>query len=163
MKETEYQKGHAALRKGRESICGQRYFITVCCMNRKPLMAGLSAAQAVCREFHVLAKNPSSKILAWVVMPDHLHYLLELTDQPLHQVCGRIHYYLAKAVNRSLKRCGARVWQGAYFDHAIRKDENYLSAIRYMLNNPVRAGLVDRIEDYPFWNIVGWDGCLWFD
>lgn len=44
----------------------------------------------------------------------------------------------------------APIWQRGYHDHALRDDEDYFVRIQYLVNNPVRAGLVERIEDYPF-------------
>ncbi len=44
----------------------------------------------------------------------------------------------------------APVWQRGYHDHALRDDEDYSVRIQYLIDNPVRAGLVERIEDYPY-------------
>ena len=45
---------------------------------------------------------------------------------------------------------GRRLWQPSFYDHVLDDDETDLFVIRYILQNPVRAGLVDRCEEYPF-------------
>lgn len=150
--------GHAALRKGRASVAGQLYFITVCCQQRKPLMQSFAAACAASRCLHQLNTGIHVNLLAWVLMPDHMHLLIELSESQLLSVCmGRINSCVAKAINRALDRKDA-VWQGAYFDRALRRDEDVATVIHYMLHNPIRAGLAETMESYPFWNITNWQG-----
>jgi putative transposase len=48
------------------------------------------------------------------------------------------------------------VWQKGYHDHALRDDDDYQFRIRYLINNPVRAGLVQRAQDYPFLILPSW-------
>ncbi len=93
-------------------------------------------------------------------MPDHMHLLLELDDsKTLSASMVRINSCFAKAVNEALDRHGP-TWQGAYFDRGLRRHEDIDIAIRYLLNNPIRAGLVDKIEMYSYWNIPNWSGPL---
>ncbi|MNN75503.1 hypothetical protein D3C81_1918110 [compost metagenome] len=47
-----------------------------------------------------------------------------------------------------------KVWQSGYHDHALRRDEDLKAAARYLVANPLRAGLVKSVRDYPFWNAV---------
>jgi hypothetical protein len=48
------------------------------------------------------------------------------------------------------QRTGECLWQESYFDHVLRDDEETDRAMRYVLENPVRKGLVPRFEDYPY-------------
>ena len=149
--------GHQNLRKGRVSLAGQIYFITVCCLQRRPLLRSHAAARAAARTLHQLHADQHVNIHAWVLMPDHLHCLIELGEmQSLPACMGRINSCVAKAINRAIDRKGA-VWQGAYFDRALRRDEDVNTAIRYLLNNPIRSGLVENIEAYPYWNVSNWN------
>ena len=50
--------------------------------------------------------------------------------------------------------CGASLWQRGYHDHAVRKEENIREIARYIVANPLRAGLVRSLKDYPYWNAV---------
>ena len=144
---------HHALRRGRSSIPDQTYLITVCCRNRQPLLRETDAARAVARTLDIALHGQSSTMLAWVVMPDHFHLLLRLgSDDRLPAVMNRINSCAARAANAALSRVG-RVWQGAYHDRAIRADEQLANVARYLVANPLRAGLVNRLGDYPYWNI----------
>ena len=84
-------------------------------------------------------------------MPDHWHGLIELEHEELHLVVNRFKSATALAVNDVLCRRGP-VWARAYHDHAVRSDEDLPALARYVIMNPVRAGLVTRVGDYPFWD-----------
>jgi REP element-mobilizing transposase RayT len=58
---------------------------------------------------------------------------------------------------RSARAMGHAVWQANYFDHAVRKDEDIHRMARYIVANPLRANLVERIGDYPLWDAVWLD------
>ena len=87
---------------------------------------------------------------AAIVMPDHLHFVAALKIDGLAKLMHSLKSYTAKQVNGVLKRRGS-LWQNQYYEHAIRKDEDLNEVVFYMLNNPVRAGLVRDFHDYPFW------------
>ena len=89
-------------------------------------------------------------LLAWVIMPNHVHAMIEQIDG--YALGGILHAwksYTAKAIN---KRRGSRgvVWAADYFDRYIRDTEHYEAAAYYIENNPVKAGLVPQAEDWPF-------------
>ena len=87
-------------------------------------------------------------------MPDHMHLALQLAeDETLSKTMNRINSCTAIAVNRVLNR-NVPVWQGAYHDHALRDKAQLFAAIRYLVSNPIRAGLVQKLGDYPYWNIA---------
>jgi len=93
-------------------------------------------------------------MLAWVLMPDHAHWLLQLQGgETLATVVSRLKAASARSANEVLNRSGP-LWQRAYHDRALRKDEQILAAARYLVANPLRAGLVRRLGDYPYWNAV---------
>jgi len=84
-------------------------------------------------------------------MPDHLHWLVELSDVDLSRLVLRVKSCSAIALNRALGQCG-RLWQKGFHDHALRKDEDLRAVARYVVANPLRAGLVDSVGDYPHWD-----------
>ena len=87
-------------------------------------------------------------------MPDHLHGLLQLGERDeLSVVVNRLKSASARYANRALGRTGA-VWAKAFHDHALRSDEDLQNVARYVVANPLRAGLVTQGGDYPFWNAV---------
>lgn len=90
------------------------------------------------------------RLLAWVVMPNHVHVLVEpRTGQALASIIHSWKSWTAKEINR---RCGTRgtVWQKDYFDRFIRDEQHYKATVDYIENNPVKAGLVAAAEDWRF-------------
>jgi putative transposase len=145
--------GHHALRRGRVSLPGQVYFTTTATAGRTRAFADFATACCVCRVLGSARSWHDAKALAWVLMPDHMHALVQLGEVPLHTVLQSVHSRCAIAANRSLGMSGP-VWQGAYHDHALRSDDSLILAARYLIANPVRAGLVERVGDYPFWDAI---------
>ena len=87
-------------------------------------------------------------------MPDHAHWLIEPgAMDPLARVVSRLKSATARVANPVLCRQGA-LWARAYHDHALRDEEDLRTVARYMIGNPVRAGLVEQVGDYPFWDAV---------
>jgi len=93
---------------------------------------------------------------ASVVMPDHVHLIFTpLVDQAEMEVCslGKIMHSIkgasAHKVNQALKRKG-KVWQTESFDHVLRPLESLEQKIQYLLENPLRRGLVCRWQEYPW-------------
>jgi len=85
---------------------------------------------------------------AWVVMPNHVHTLFTpQTGWELSQIAHSWKSYTAGECNRVLKRKGA-FWQPEPFDRYIRNEQHYANAVRYIENNPVKAGLCRMPEDW---------------
>lgn len=148
------EHGHHALRKGRVSIANGIYLITTTTLDRQKLFADFGAGCAAARCFEDARLLGDAKMLAWVLMPDHWHGLLQLGERDeLSAVVRRLKSASAQQVNRALGRRGA-VWAAAFHDHALRSEEDLQGMARYVVANPLRAGLVARVGDYPFWNAV---------
>ena len=91
---------------------------------------------------------------AWVIMPDHLHWLFQLNEKHcLSSVVGLFKGRTARTGNKYINQKG-RFWQSAFHDQAIRKEEDIKQFARYIVANPLRAGLVDKIEDYSHWDTM---------
>jgi REP element-mobilizing transposase RayT len=92
----------------------------------------------------------SYKLIAWVVMPNHVHVLIRLLNgSSLSPIVQQWKGASAMEINRHLDRRGA-VWAPDYHDRYIR-DENHLhDSIAYIRNNPVKAGLCGMPEEWPF-------------
>jgi putative DNA methylase len=90
------------------------------------------------------------RMLAWVVMPNHVHTLIETREgYPLSGILHSWKSYTANKANELLNRTG-RFWFPEYFDRYIRDERHLVAAIRYIHANPVKAGLVERPEDWPW-------------
>ena len=95
-------------------------------------------------------------LLAWVVMPNHVHTLIETREGfPLRRIVHSWKSYTAKAANRLLCRSGP-FWYSEYFDRYIRDERHYLTAIAYIHNNPVKAGLVADAMDWQLSSARQW-------
>ena len=105
------------------------------------------------RQLHAISEIGCCDCLCWVVMPDHIHFLIQLQDLPLSRVIQRFKSRSAVQLNRD---CGAngRFWSRGYWDHALRKDESIKDVSDYIIYNPVRAGIVQRPAEYPFWDLA---------
>jgi REP element-mobilizing transposase RayT len=147
-------RGTRALRRGRVSEPARVYVVTAVCARRFPWFASWEAA----REVGALHIDPSAfpdvEVLAWVLMPDHWHALLTLrAEASLSAAVQRFKSLSARRANGVIGRSGA-VWQRGFHDRALRRDEDLRSAGRYLVANPIRAGLVRRAGDCPFWDCV---------
>jgi putative transposase len=88
-------------------------------------------------------------------MPDHLHLLVEgkSPSSDGRDFIKRSRQYSAFYYSRAF---GMKPWQRYGYDHVLRDDEKTVVVARYILNNPIRAGLVKRIEDYPYCGSLEW-------
>ena len=144
------QKGSSNLRRGRASIKNQRYLVTTAVGDRLPVLSNPEAAEIVMSSLLWLEKQGRIILDAAVVMPDHLHFVASLQSGSLAPLMQSLKGHTAYQINKFLKKKGS-FWQTQYHDHAIRQDEDLFEVVIYTLRNPVRAGLVDDIHDYPFW------------
>ncbi|MGN6512076.1 MAG: REP-associated tyrosine transposase [Lysobacteraceae bacterium] len=148
---------HAALRRGRRSLPGHAYLVTSTTAGRRRLFAHAEVALAAAATLALPANWERSRSLAWVLMPDHWHALFVLGEgDTLARRVGWLKAESARALSRRFPALGP-VWGPGYHDRAVRRDEDLRAAARYVVMNPVRAGLVERIGDYPFWD-AAWLG-----
>ena len=98
---------------------------------------------------HWLAREGRMELLAWVVMPDHLHLVAVLLHGSLGGLMHGIKRHTALAINRAETHPGGQLWQAGYHDRTLRSEQAVDAAIGYCLQNPVRAGLVEDFREYP--------------
>ncbi len=148
------RRGHAALRLGRASIPNQVYHLTVAVSGRRPVFADFDAACEAARCFEAPELLGDASMLAWVLMPDHAHWLLQLgAVDTLTLVVARLKSASGRRTNRALGSAGP-LWSRAFHDRAVRKEDDLISVARYIIANPIRAGLVTKAGDYPFWDAI---------
>ncbi|RRU06691.1 transposase [Stenotrophomonas sp. 278] len=137
------------LRFGRRSMIGHAYVLTTRCTQNARWFETPDAVEFVVMQLRRSDQIGCTKTLAWVVMPDHIHWMFELRESTLAHVARRLKSSTALALNRSLGRQG-KVWQPGYHDHCLRADAAVIRHARYIMGNPVRAGLAERIGEYPY-------------
>ncbi len=141
------------LRKARVSESGRIYLLTAVTHQRRPVFSDVHLGRQLVSQLRSADESATVNSLAWVVMPDHLHWLVELNQGTLAELMCRIKSRSSRSINLMLGDLG-QVWQRGYYDRALRKEEDIKDAARYIVMNPLRAGLVKRIGDYPLWDAI---------
>ncbi|MBL7993732.1 transposase [bacterium] len=126
-----------------------RVAVTACIKNRLPVFVNSNVVDYFSDTLISEATDNNCDTLIYLFMPDHLHVILK----------GKTHdAEPLKAMNRFKQKTGfwfskndsKSGWQKNYYDHLIRNEEGVLKHIRYVLNNPVRRGIVADWFDYPY-------------
>ena len=94
------------------------------------------------------------QLRAWVVMPNHAHAIFQ-PHTPMPAIMRCLKGRTSRVANRILGRTGTAFWQDESFDHWIRSGEELQNLIEYVENNPLKAGLVETKEQWP-WSSAGW-------
>jgi REP-associated tyrosine transposase len=138
---------HSLRLKGYDYSRAGAYFITVCTHRRVPLFGDVIEANvrlndigAIVNQSWVNLPNhyPEIELDAFIVMPNHVHGIIILSDEPdtRHGIPEIVRGF--KTLANEHRRAGAALWQRGYYEHVIR-DERALNRIRaYITNNPVR-------------------------
>jgi putative transposase len=126
-----------------------RYFLTFCTNDRRPHFANRERVVLVLEQITRAASQEQFALLAYCFMPDHVHLLAEASSELSD--C-RMFIKLAKQYSafHFARAFGERLWQRYGYERVLRNDEGTMAVVRYILENPLRAGLVARAEDYPF-------------
>jgi REP element-mobilizing transposase RayT len=170
---------YSDLRIGRYSALGMTYHITTVTQNRAPIFRDFHAARSVVIQLKMLQDEGRAETLCYVLMPDHLHWIMHLSPEDYErftqeeQAKGKRskyghapeRFYLSKImedykrhtahlINELRDAPYADVWQEGFRDDALRIPDAIRGAVQYVILNPVKAGLVEHAEDYPYlaWN-----------
>jgi REP element-mobilizing transposase RayT len=131
------------------SATGRAYHVIIGSRHKQFLFVEESVSQKI---IHVLMKAcelHGFRPVAYCLMPDHLHILVqsEETSTSLPMFVRAFKSFASRAARR-------RLWQRGYYEHIMRSDESLITTAEYIVNNPVRRGLVQRREDYR------WSWCI---
>ncbi len=117
------------------------------CWLRRP--AAADAVQQTLRS----GDGRNHRLLAWVIMPNHIHAVVQVGEIPLSRLIERWKGTTARRCNELLARQG-KFWQADYFDTLIRDESHLKRAIRYVEQNPVKAGLATTTRQWR-WSSAG--------
>ena len=132
---------------------GQIYLLTTATERRVACFLDCRLARAVCRQMIHPVTWGDALLLSWVLMPDHWHGVVQLGAQDgISLVMNRFKSVTTKRVQET--RHVPALWARGFHDHALRRGEDVRTAARYIIANPLRAKLVQNINDYPYWNSV---------
>tara|TARA_R110001583_G_scaffold139179_1_gene291381 strand:+ start:433 stop:885 length:453 start_codon:yes stop_codon:yes gene_type:complete len=143
------------LQTGRCSEPEREYFITFATHNRIRVFDDFHSARILIQQLSQLDEDNCLFPQAWVVMPDHVHILAILgavcsLSECMQQLKGRS----SRIINGHQGEHHPPLWQPGFYDRALRSEEDRLAIARYIVANPLRAGLVKRLADYPHWDSV---------
>ena len=137
------------------------YFITVCIVDRKPILWNVGAA--ICRPplsptgalvetaiLQIPEHYPMISVDKYCVMPDHLHMILSInTDECGRQVAAPTVSVVVGHMKRWVsKQLGQSIWQKSFIDRVIRNEKGYLAAWEYIENNPIKPDTAYDIPDF---------------
>src|SRR5919106_1163901 len=121
------------------------YFITICCAQRR---INQLAHDQIASDLIGTIKHRNAKGIWYVrlamLMPDHVHLVVWFPDiqKPMQTIVTKWKEWTAKTLKIE--------WQRDFFEHRLRKEESFREKADYILANPVRAGLVERAEHWPY-------------
>jgi REP element-mobilizing transposase RayT len=132
------------------------YFVTFATRDRKRIPS-LDDAQIALAQYGHLATGQFNVALGrYVIMPDHVHLFVRGgPDFTLSSWVGGLKRSMSVALvkeahaTRLPLQCGS-LWQPGFFDHILRSDESYAEKWNYVRDNPVRAGLVQSADNWPY-------------
>jgi putative transposase len=128
---------------------------TLCVQDRQNIFLNSSIIAQFADILKSLVDRSPCIIPVYCFMPDHQHLIVTGTSLQA-DVLNFIKMYKQKTGYWLSRNLSAK-WQKDFYDHVIRKEENLISIARYILDNPVRKGLVAHWDDYPFKGSVGCD------
>jgi putative transposase len=126
-----------------------RYFLAFCCDSKRRVFESTAPVELVRSLIRRVANDEQFSIPAYCFMPDHLHLLVEGLSPSSNAL-----RFIARSKQFSgfyyRKSFGQVLWQRYGFEHVLRADEDSRRVARYILENPVRGGLVTSPEEYAF-------------
>ena len=140
---------HPPRLRGFDYLGEHRYFLTFCTHFRRPFFTSRERVEGARTQILRAADDEGFDLIAYCFMPDHLH-LLAAGSRP-NSDCRR---FITRAKQFSgyhyQKEYDERLWQRYGYEHVLRADEDTFRIARYILENPIRAGLVQSVHDYSY-------------
>ncbi|MBA7678588.1 hypothetical protein ES703_86866 [subsurface metagenome] len=124
------------------------YSVTICTCEKSPIFKIPKAVKTILDLLKEISTRYGFRLVAYCFMPDHLH-LLVAGDKDSN-LLKFIQTFKQVSSCRFRKNFGERLWQRGYYEHVLRAEENLEKVARYIWGNPVRKGLVEHEEEYPF-------------
>ena len=133
--------------------CGSSvFFLTLCVKPRRPVFSSALINRQIVMEVTKLQEESFWGVYLYCIMPDHIHLIVNPGSKGLAEAVKRFKGRLC--VFWRLHGDGMSLWQDGYFDHVLRSSESYTDKCRYVMENPVRAGLAKAADEYE------WTGSL---
>ena len=129
---------------------GFPYLVTSNVKDRLPLFAERGCCQIVIGGIGFLRTRLGHQVHAYVLLPDHMHLVVTPREGGnISQVMHSLKLYTARQIGALLGSKGG-IWQARFYERALRTPKEVEGALAYVHDNPVKAGLADRPEDYDW-------------
>ena len=124
--------------------------VTICTENKERIFESEVHTKIIINELLKTAKDLKFRILCYCLMPDHLHIIISPGESNL-SLLKFLNTFKGRTTTIFREKEGlGKIWQRSAFDHVIRTEENLKGVIEYIQNNPVRKGIVENADDYPY-------------
>jgi putative transposase len=126
-----------------------RYFVTFCTFDRRETLREAAVASLVLEQLRRTSRSAAFAVLAHCLMPDHVHLLVEGTSATadVRRFIKRLKQSSGQAYSHRAKQ---PLWQEGYHDRVLRSSDDARAIARYIIWNPVRAGLARAPSEYPY-------------
>ena len=136
-------------------VSNQPYFVTAATRNRQPIFRDLQVAEMMLSELGRLRDEMGFALLAYALMPDHLHLLIVPSESAvLSRIMQSVKGRFARLWNQRLSQVGG-LWQPRYYESAVRTEAQLRRWIQYIDENPVKAGLAATPGQYRYCSAAG--------
>ncbi len=144
----------------RRLVVSDRFFFVTCRLLPHPGKLQGSEFERLARVVRERREKYHFLLTAWVFLPDHWHAII-FPPYPLttSRAMESIKVGSTHRINSGRRESGL-LWQPRFFDRAVRTVQEYYEKVEYILLNPVRAGLVERAEDWPWSSLRDYAGNL---
>lgn len=131
-------------------------FLTICTKRRRPLLASDQAAKLIVDAW---TSAGFWRVGRYVILPDHIHLFCAPNTFPPEPLKNWIAFWKNHVTREWPNRDQVPIWQSAYWDRQLRREESYAEKWAYVENNPVRHGYVRGAEEWPYrgeLNVLQW-------
>jgi putative transposase len=154
MKQKQLPQRKSTRVKGHDYSSERAYFITICTKDKNEYFKDKVLADKIISSLRAYKDKLKFGVYVYCLMPDHLHLLINPADsgKSIPVIIGGF-----KSITTRIawaKGIKGKLWQSRYYDHVLRKNEDLLSVGTYIINNPVRKGIVDKWQDYRHCGII---------
>ena len=125
------------------------YFVTILTKDRGTYLREVEVVDSLIGILVEKARSERFSVLAYCFMPDHPHLLVS-GDDDNSNLMKFISLFKQKSGYWFKKNYNKNLWHISYYDHILRKEESIENVALYILENPVRKGLVYDFREYPF-------------
>ena len=129
-------------------------FVTTNTSERRRIFTSAAACEMLVRTIYDVRTETGLQLLAFTIMPDHVHLVLVSPTAGLSQVIQLIKGRFSRAYNQHVGRRGP-LWQSRYHERTLRNERALVKAVEYVQQNPIAAGLAMNAADYRWSSASG--------